>query len=99
MIRIVLPAHLKTLAGVSGEVEVAVESIDVTIDSVLTALESVHPVLRGTIREHNGGKRRPFIRFFIGEDDWSHTSHDDPLPASVAEGREAFVVIGAMAGG
>lgn len=98
MIRIVLPAHLKTLAGVSGEVEVAVDG-EVTIDSVLTTLESAHPVLRGTIREHNGGKRRPFIRFFIGEDDWSHTSHDDPLPAAVAEGREAFVVIGAMAGG
>ena len=98
MIRVVLPAHLKTLAGVSGEVEVTVEG-EVTIDSVLTALESAHPVLRGTIRDHGNGKRRPFIRFFIGEDDWSHTSHADPLPQSVADGDEAFVVIGAMAGG
>jgi sulfur-carrier protein len=98
VIRVVLPAHLKTLAGVSGEVEVPVDG-EVTIASVLTALESAHPVLRGTIRDHNGGKRRPFIRFFIGEDDWSHTGHDDALPDAVAEGREAFVVIGAMAGG
>lgn len=98
MIRVVLPAHLKNLAGVSGQVEVSVDG-EVTIGSVLTALEAAHPVLRGTIRGHNGGKRRPFIRFFIGEDDWSHTSHDDVLPASVAEGSEVFVVIGAIAGG
>lgn len=98
MIRVVLPAHLKTLAGVSGEVEVRVDG-EATIASVLAALEAAHPVLRGTIRDHAGGKRRPFIRFFIGEDDWSHTAHDDPLPDAVAEGREAFVVIGAMAGG
>jgi molybdopterin synthase sulfur carrier subunit len=98
VIRIVLPAHLKTLAGVSGEVEVDVDGA-VTIASVLGALEAAHPVLRGTIRDHDGVKRRPFVRFFIGEEDWSHTPHDDPLPPAVAEGREAFVVVGAMAGG
>ena len=98
MIRVVLPAHLKTLAGVSGEVEVDVAG-PVTIASVLGSLEADHPVLRGTIRDHDGVKRRPFVRFFIGEEDWSHTPHDDPLPPAVAEGREAFVVVGAMAGG
>ena len=98
MIRVRLPAHLKTLAGVAGEVEVPVEGA-VTIASVLTALETAHPVLRGTIRDHDGRKRRPFVRFFIGEEDWSHTAHDDPLPEEVADGREAFVVVGAMAGG
>ena len=98
MIRVVLPAHLKTLAGVSGEVEVDVDG-PVTIATVLGALESAHPVLRGTIRDHAGEKRRPFVRFFIGEEDWSHTAHDDPLPDAVAAGQEAFVVVGAMAGG
>jgi sulfur-carrier protein len=98
VIRVVLPAHLKTLAGVSGEVEVDVDG-PVTIAGVLGALEGDHPVLRGTIRDHDGVKRRPFVRFFVGEEDWSHTAHDEPLPAAVAEGREAFVVVGAMAGG
>jgi sulfur-carrier protein len=100
VIRVVLPAHLRTLAQVDKEVEVAVaEGRPVTQRSVLDALEAAYPVLRGTMREHGGGKRRPFVRFFVGEEDRSHDDPDEPLPAAVAEGREPFYVIGAMAGG
>ena len=98
MIRVVLPAHLKTLARVDREVELDVTE-PVTVRRVLDALEAAHPVLRGTIRDHDGGKRRPFVRFFVGEEDWSHTDHDEPLPAAVASGEVTFFVIGAMAGG
>jgi hypothetical protein len=98
MIRVVLPAHLRTLAGVEKEVQVEVAG-PVTQRSILDALEAAHPVLRGTIREHGGGKRRPFVRFFVGEEDRSHEDPDVELPAAVAEGREPFFVIGAMAGG
>lgn len=98
MIRVVLPAHLRTLAGVEREVALDVGG-PVTQRTVLDALEARHPELRGTIRDHATQKRRPFVRFFIGEDDYSHASPDDPLPPAVASGEEAFYVIGAMAGG
>lgn len=97
-IRVVLPAHLKTLAGVDGEVTVDVPG-PVTVEALLGALEARYPVLGGTIRDRATGHRRPFIRFFVGEDDLSHDPTDAPLPPAVAEGREAFYVVGAMAGG
>jgi molybdopterin converting factor small subunit len=98
MIRIVLPAHLRTLANVDGEVSVNVEG-QATLRSVLDALESSYPVLRGTIREHVGQRRRPFVRFFACEQDLSHEMPDFPLPDAVANGAEPFLVVGAMAGG
>jgi sulfur-carrier protein len=98
MIRIVLPAHLRTLANVDGEVSVNVEG-QATLRSVLDALESSYPVLRGTIREHVGQRRRPFVRFFACEQDLSHEVPDFPLPDAVANGAEPFLVVGAMAGG
>jgi molybdopterin synthase sulfur carrier subunit len=98
MIRIVLPAHLRTLANVDGEVTLAVDG-EVTQRSVLDALEISYPVLRGTIRDHVTLRRRPFIRFFACEQDLSHERPDEPLPDAVASGAEAFLVIGAMAGG
>ncbi len=100
MIRVVLPTHLRTLAGTEREVAVALP-VDgpATQRAVLDALEAAYPVLRGTVREHGGGKRRPFVRFFVGEEDRSHDDPDDPLPDSVAEGTQPFYVIGAMAGG
>ena len=98
MIRVVLPVHLRTLAGLAREVTVDVAGV-VTQRTVLDALEAAYPVLRGTIRDHVTKQRRPFVRFFVGEDDWSLESLDAPLPDVVAAGREPFVVIGAMAGG
>ena len=98
MIRVVLPAHLRTLAQVDKEVVVDVDGV-VTQRSILDALEAKHPVLRGTMRDHDGRKRRPFVRFFVGEEDRSHDDPDEPLPEAVADGEEAFYVIGAMAGG
>jgi hypothetical protein len=98
-VRVVLPAHLRNLAQVGKEVTVDVDGPVVSIRSVLDALEAAHPALKGTMRDHGGGKRRPFVRFFVGEEDRSHDDVDAPLPASVAEGREVFYVIGAMAGG
>ncbi len=98
MIRVVLPAHLRTLAGIVGEVELDVEG-PVSQRSILDALEARYPPLRGTIREHGTLRRRPFVRFFACEQDLSHESPDDPLPAAVAAGREPFMVVGAMAGG
>jgi hypothetical protein len=97
-VRVVLPAHLKTLAGVSGEVRVDVDGC-VSPCAVLDALEAAYPVLRGTIREHGSLRRRSFVRFFAGEEDVSHDPADAPLPESVATGREPFCVVGAMAGG
>ena len=98
MIRVVLPAHLKTLARVGGEVELEV-SDGATTRAVLDALESRYPVLRGTIRDHTTLRRRPFVRFFACERDLSHDSPDDALPDAVATGAEPFLVVGAMAGG
>jgi hypothetical protein len=97
-IRIVLPQHLKTLARVRGEVALPVEE-PITQRSVLDALETAYPVLRGTIRDHGGGKRRPFLRFFACEQDLSHESPDAPLPEAVARGDEPYIVWGAIAGG
>ncbi len=98
MIRVTLPAHLRTLAHVDREVRVEVEG-PVTQRSVLDALEAAHPVLRGTIRDHGTQQRRAFMRFFVGEQDLSHQDPDAPLPDGVAAGEVAFQVIGAMAGG
>jgi sulfur-carrier protein len=98
MIRVVLPAHLRTLARVDGEVKLEVEG-QVTQQAVLDALESCYPMLRGTIRDHVTQKRRAFVRFFACEQDLSHESPDAPLPEAVAQGAEPFLVVGAMAGG
>ncbi|HVZ16863.1 MAG TPA: MoaD/ThiS family protein [Terriglobales bacterium] len=98
MIRVVIPAHLKTLAKVDGEVALQVEG-PVTIRTVLDALEAKHPVLMGTIRDHDTLKRRDFLRYFACEEDWSLESPDKPLPEEVASGKEPFLVIGAIAGG
>jgi hypothetical protein len=98
MIRVVLPAHLRTLARVDGEVMLAVQG-EVTLRSVLDALEEAYPVLQGTIRDHGTAKRRPFLRFFACEEDLSHDPPDQPLPEAVAKGTEPFLVIGAIAGG
>lgn len=98
MIRVVLPAHLRTLARVTGEVTVQVEG-QATQCSVLNALETRYPMLRGTIRDHVTHKRRPFIRFFACEQDLSHEAEDSPLPGAVATGAEPFLIVGAMAGG
>ena len=98
MIRISLPFHLRTLAHVEDEITLEVAGV-VTQRSVLDALEACYPVLRGTIRDHDTGKRRPFIRFFACEEDLSHEPPDDPLPEAVANGKEPFCVIGAIAGG
>jgi hypothetical protein len=98
MIRIVLPAHLRTLARVGEEVELQLDGT-ATQRSVLDALEASYPVLRGTIRGHATPRRRPFIRFFACEQDLSHESPDSPLPEAVARGTEPLLVVGAMAGG
>jgi molybdopterin converting factor small subunit len=98
MIRVVLPAHLRTLAKVNDEVQLDVRC-QATLGSVLDALEVSYPVLCGTIRDHVTQKRRPFVRFYACEEDWSHEPPDLPLPAAVASGREPFLVVGAMAGG
>ena len=99
MIRVELPAHLRTLARVEGkEVTVDVPGRP-TVPAVLDALESAYPVLRGTIRDHVTLQRRPFLRFFACEQDLSHEPPDAPLPGAVAEGAEPYLVVGAMAGG
>jgi hypothetical protein len=97
MIRVVLPVHLRTLARVSGEVQVEVS--EPTLGSVLNAIEEAYPVLRGTIRDHVTLRRRPFVRFFACEEDLSLTPLNTPLPEAVVKGAEPFLVIGAMAGG
>jgi molybdopterin synthase sulfur carrier subunit len=98
VIRLLLPAHLRTLAKVSGEVTLAVEGA-VTQRSVLDALEERYPMLRGTIRDHVTQKRRPFVRFYACEEDLSHESPDAALPTAVATGEEPLLVVGAIAGG
>ncbi|HKX05706.1 MAG TPA: MoaD/ThiS family protein [Methylomirabilota bacterium] len=97
-IRVVLPAHLRTLARVNGEVKVDVTG-PVTVATVLDALEATYPMLRGTIRDQDSRQRRPFLRFFACEEDLSHDPADRPLPDAVANGAEPLLVVGAMAGG
>jgi molybdopterin synthase sulfur carrier subunit len=98
MIRVVLPAHLRTLARVGGEVELRVEG-PATQRSLLDALETRYPMLRGTIRDYATGRRRPFLRFYACEQDLSHEPPDAPLPDAVAKGTEPFLLVGAIAGG
>jgi sulfur-carrier protein len=98
MIRVVLPAHLRTLARVNGEVKVNVRG-QATPRAVLDALEAEYPMLRGTIRDHVTQERRPFLRFFACEQDLSHEPADAPLPEPVVSGAEPFLIVGAMAGG
>jgi hypothetical protein len=98
MIRVQIPFHLRTLAGITGEVQLEVEP-PITQRSVLDALEVRYPVLKGTIRDHVTLKRRPFIRFYACEQELSHESLDSPLPDGVADGKEPYLVIGAIAGG
>jgi molybdopterin synthase sulfur carrier subunit len=98
MIRVVLPAHLRTLAHLNGEVSIEVEG-PVTQRTILAALEARYPMLQGTIRDHVTEKRRPFIRFFACEQDFSLEPPDTPLPEAVASGAEPFLIVGAIAGG
>ena len=97
-IHVALPFHLRNLAGVGPEVELAVQA-PVTIGRVLDVLEARYPMLRGTIREYDTGQRRAFLRFFVCGEDWSHEAFDRELPEAVAAGREPLLVIGAIAGG
>ena len=98
MIRVVLPAHLRTLARVNGEVQLTVEN-PVTLSRVLEVLEAKFPVLQGTIRDHVTLRRRPFVRFFACEQDLSQEPPDTALPQAVVTGAEPFLIVGAMAGG
>jgi hypothetical protein len=98
VIRVVLPAHLRTLARVNDEVSLEVEG-RATLAAVLDALEAQYPVLCGTIRDHDTHKRRAFVRFFACEEDFSHDPPDTPLPEAVVTGAEPLLVVGAMAGG
>ena len=98
MIRVVLPEHLRRLAHVDGEVRLQIEG-PVTQRSVLDAVETTFPMLRGTIRDHDTKRRRPFVRFFACQQDLSHEPPDALLPAAVATGVEPLLVVGAMAGG
>jgi hypothetical protein len=98
MIRVTLPQHLRTLARVEGEVQLEVEG-PATVGAILDALEARYPVLRGAIRDHGTLRRRAFVRFFACEEDLSLEPPDTPLPQAVIEGKEPFMVIGAIAGG
>ena len=98
MIRVLLPYHLRNLAGIKDEVQLEVAA-PATIRTVLDALEGRYPTLRGTIRDHATLERRPFLRFFVCEQDWSHESPDAELPEAVAAGREPLLILGAIAGG
>ncbi len=98
MIRIILPAHLRTLAQVSGEVQLEVAE-PVTLSTTLDALEASYPVLRGTIRDYGTHRRRPFVRYFACEEDISHEPPDTALPDAIVRGKEPFLIVGAMAGG
>lgn len=96
--RVALPYHLRNLARVTGDVEVEA-AVPVTLRAVLDALESRYPMLRGTIRDYETGKRRAFLRFFACEEDWSLASLDEALPEAIAGGRETLLILGAIAGG
>jgi sulfur-carrier protein len=98
MVKVILPAHLRTLASVDREVQLEVAP-PATVRKILDALEAIYPTLRGTIREHVSHKRRPLVRFFVCQDDISHDPEDNPLPEEIATGKEAFYIIGAIAGG
>ena len=98
MIRVVLPYHLQTLAGIRSEVVLTVDG-PVTRDSVLDALEARYPMLRGTIRDHVTGRRRPMVRFFACKEDVTHEPPDAPLPDAVTSGAEPLLIVGAIAGG
>jgi molybdopterin synthase sulfur carrier subunit len=98
LVRVALPAHLRTLARTGAQVELQV-TVPVTQRSVLEALEASYPMLRGTIRDQRTGRRRAFIRFFACEADLSHEQPDAPLPGAVAAGTEPYLIVGAMAGG
>ena len=98
MILVVLPAHLRALAGVTGDVQLDLDG-EVTRRSILDALEARYPMLRGTIRDHVAGERRPLLRFFACGEDVTHESPDAPLPQAIASGAEPFYIIGAIAGG
>jgi molybdopterin synthase sulfur carrier subunit len=99
MIEVVLPAHLRTLGGVDGSVQVDLGGRAATVGAVLDGLEARYPMLRGTIRDHDGGKRRPFIRFFACGEDLSHDPPDTLLPPAVVSGAEPLLIVGAIAGG
>jgi hypothetical protein len=98
MIRVVIPFHLRTIAKVTGEVQLHVDD-PVTPGTILDALETMYPALRGTIRDHVTKKRRDFLRLYACQQDFSNLPPDTPLPVEIAEGKEPFLVIGAMAGG
>ena len=98
MILVVLPAHLRALAGVSGDLQLEIDG-DVTRRSILDAVEGRYPMLRGTIRDHVAGERRPMLRFFACGEDVTHEPADAPLPEAIASGTEPFYIIGAIAGG
>ncbi len=98
MIRVKLPYHLQNLAHSGAEVEVSVDGA-VTIRNLLDAVEAKYPALRGTIRDHGSGERRAFLRYFACQEDLSFAPADEPLPAAVAEGKEPFMIVGAIAGG
>ncbi len=98
MVRVEIPYHLRTLAGVRGEITLDVAGV-VSVKSVLDALEARYPMLEGTIRDHGTLQRRAFLRFFVCEEDWSHEPTDKPLPEVIAAGKEPLLIIGAIAGG
>ena len=98
MIRVQIPQHLKTLAKVTDEVLIEVPTA-ATIEGLISALEDLHPVLKGTIRQHVSLKRRPWIRYFACQEDISHEPTDMPLPLPILDGKEPFIVLGAIAGG
>ena len=98
MIRVIIPTHLRVLAQVQGELQLDVSS-PVTISRVLDVLESLHPSLTGTIRDHDSKKRRPMIRFYACNEDLSHDSPDNPLPEKIASGQEPLYIVAAIAGG
>lgn len=98
-VRVILPAHLRTLAGIAGEVSLDLDPASVSPATIVEALEARFPALRGTIRDHGSRRRRPLVRFFACEQDLSHEPMDTPVPAAVASGAEPFMIVGSMAGG
>ena len=97
-VRVEIPQHLRTLAGVKGEIRLEIAGV-VSVKSVLDALEAQYPMLKGTIRDYGTLQRRAFLRFFVCAEDWSHEPVDKALPETIAEGREPLLIIGAIAGG